>query len=102
MVFARFPFKKMLVFQAKHNFCISPNERVRRQTHRKQFFMTFSESFLGRKLQERGKNHYNILTQFSRKMLQDTYNLQSTISLEGRLFQTIYLCLQEHGSESKR
>ena len=55
MVFARFRFKKMLDFQAKHNFFICPNERVRRQTHRKQFFMAFSESFLGRKLQERGK-----------------------------------------------
>ena len=75
---------------------------MRRQTHRKQFFMAFSESFLGRKLREREKNHYNILTQFTGKMLQDTYNLQSTISLDGRLFQTIYLCLQEQGGESKR
>ena len=51
MVFARFPFKKLLVFQAKHNFFICPNERVRRQTHGKQFFMAPSEvlSFLGRK-----------------------------------------------------
>ena len=64
MVFARFPFKKMLVFQAKHNFFTCPNERVRRQTHRKQFFMAFSGSFLDRKLQKRGKNRYNIPTQF--------------------------------------
>ena len=77
MVFARFRFKKMLVFQAKHNFFICPNERVRRQTHRKQLFMAVGESFLGRKLEERGKNHYNILTQFSRKMLQDTLTIYS-------------------------
>ena len=43
MVFARFPFKKMLVFQAKHNLFTCPNERVRRQIHRKQFFMALSE-----------------------------------------------------------
>ena len=70
----------MLVFQAKHNFFICPNQRVRRQTHRKQFFMAFRESFLGRKLQERGKNRYNILTQFSRKMLQDTLTIYSQLS----------------------
>ena len=33
----------MLVFQAKHNFLICPNERERRQTHRKQFIMALSE-----------------------------------------------------------
>ena len=87
MVFARFRFKKMLVFQAKHNFFICPNERVRRQIHRKQFFMAFSESFLGRKLQERGKNHYTIQWKIATRHF---YNLQSTISLDGWLFETIY------------
>ena len=33
--------------------------------------MAFTESFLGRK----GKNRYNILTQFSGKMLQDTLTI---------------------------
>ena len=64
MVFARFPFKKMLVFQAKHNFFTCPNERVHCQTHRKQFFMTLSEILREFFSKKRGKNGYNIPTQF--------------------------------------